>query len=195
MIFSVESGTLSLAKEGIRMGVLNTMKDVDEAYVWAVSSTEAKGYDTIGIDGITEIAEKMLSDEKTRAKDPRQAYGEMQDKIAILIRAFRDLPQKNVYMTAKAELRKNPDGTELFTGSMPGQKSTQGLPYYFDEFFCLNVAESIGADGKAVQYNYLQTKADTRYEAKDRSGMLDPIERPDLTHIFNKIRAGYSVQS
>ena len=38
-----------------------------------------------------------------------------------------------------------------------------------------------------IEYRYLRTHPDIQSEAKDRSGVLDVLEPPDLTHIFNKI--------
>ena len=37
------------------------------------------------------------------AKDPRQAYRAMQEQLTDIIRAFRDLPNMNVYFSAKCE--------------------------------------------------------------------------------------------
>ena len=39
--------------------------------------------------------------EKKNNKDPRAAYGAMQDKMSEIIRAFRDITNKHVYFTAK----------------------------------------------------------------------------------------------
>lgn len=44
----------------------------------------------------------MLNKAKKDCKDPRQAYGEMQERVEDIIRAFRDLPC-NVYFVAKME--------------------------------------------------------------------------------------------
>lgn len=193
-ILSVEGGTLSIARENIKGQVITSLKDLIDAYTWIISSTEARNYDTICLDSISEMAEIFLANGLTTLKDGRAAYGEMQTQLGTQVRLFRDLPGKHVYFTAKAATKKQPDGTELYTASLPGQTASQSIPYPFDEFFYMGVAEAPGADGKLIRYNYLQTSRDVRYEAKDRSGALDFIERPDLSYIFNKIRAFYSVR-
>ena len=76
-------------------------------------------------------------------------------------------------------------GAIHFGPSMPSNKLSQNIGYFFDEVFCLN----IGQDEEG-SYRYLQTQPDTLYEAKDRSGKLDTIEKPDLVNVFNKIRGG-----
>jgi phage nucleotide-binding protein len=186
IILSAEGGTLSIAQANIPVIVINSIKDMQDAYDWLRMSTDARNFDTVCLDSISEVAEVLLADGKRKSKDPRQAYGEMQDQIAVQIRLFRDLAGKNVYFTAKSELRSQPDGTMLYAASMPGQKTGQGLPYFFDEFFYLGIAQT----PEGVQYRYLQTRPDNQYEAKDRSGVLDAVEEPNLTKIFTKIRSG-----
>lgn len=190
-ILSVEGGTLSIAKQNIRGLIIKSLLELQEAYTWLISSAEARNYDTICLDSVSEMAEIFLANSLATLKDGRAAYGEMQTQIATQVRLFRDFPGKHVYFTAKAATKKQPDGTELYTASLPGQTASQAIPYPFDEFFYMGVNEAPGADGKMIKYNYLQTSRDIRYEAKDRSGALDFIERPDLTYIFNKIRAFY----
>lgn len=198
IIASAERGTLSIADANIPLAIINSIQDLQDFYLWLRDDPYAKNYDTACLDSISEIAEKCLSEEKASSKDPRAAYGNMQDRVTVLIRQFRDLPEKNVYFTAKSELREQPDGSKLYGASMPGQKTANGLAYFFDEFFYMGLGTydktepSTGIVSK-VTYEYLQTKADTQYEAKDRSGVLDPIEEPNLDKIFQKIRAAFKV--
>ena len=56
------------------------------------------------------------------------------------------------------------------------------MPYLFDELLRLDYFKQ-----DKVTYRGLHTVGDRRYAAKDRSGVLAPIEKPDLTYIFNKI--------
>jgi hypothetical protein len=45
----------------------------------------------------------------------------------------------------------------------------------------------MNVDGKTEEYRYLQTQPDISYHAKDRSGKLNKIERPNLKMIINKV--------
>lgn len=191
VIFSAESGLLSIKKiaPNALTAVIGSIKDLLDAWQWCQMAPEARNYDTVFIDSISEVAEKLLSDEKKKSKDPRQAYGEMQDQIATHIRSFRDLKQKHVCLLAKLEQRTGDAATQggAFAGpSMPGNKTGQGLAYYFDEVFMLGVADVAGAVPRQT-YRFLQTQPDTVYEAKDRSGCLETIEEPHLGKIFAKI--------
>ena len=74
--------------------LIRTVDDLTEAYNWACSSPEAAQFDTIYIDSISEIGEVVLSNAKAQVKDPRQAYGELIEKMMVTLKAFRDLPGK-----------------------------------------------------------------------------------------------------
>lgn len=183
VIISAEAGLLSLRDTDIPVIQVNTIADVQEAYLFLRDSAEAQHFDWICLDSITEIAEVVLSAEKKATKDPRQAYGALQEQMHDLIRGFRDLP-RNVYMSAKMERTKDEQtGAMLYGPSMPGAKLGQALPYFFDEVFCLRLEKD--ADGATQRW--LQTQPDFNYTAKDRSGALDPFEAPNLAAIAAKI--------
>lgn len=186
IILSAESGLLSLSEVDIPVQTINSIDDLNEVYAWLCSSDEAKGYQTICLDSVSEIAEQVLATEKAAAKDGRKAYGEMQDRVTRLLRAFRDLPGKNVYFSSKMEKMQNEDGMILYQPSLPGKTLSQGIGYFFDEVFALvNVKDE---DGNLMRC--LQTTSDTSYEAKDRSGKLSFYEAPNLSAIFQKITGG-----
>ena len=180
LIISAEAGLLSLRGQDIDVWEIKSIEDLREAYGFLAKDTK---YDWVCIDSISEIAEVCLNEEKVKNKDPRKAYGEMQDTITGMIRAFRDLP-KNVYMSSKQDRVKDDLTGQFFFGpSAPGQKIAASLPYFFDECFALHTWKD--AEGK-IQ-NGLQTQRDAQYEAKDRSGALAPLEPANLGLIKQKI--------
>ncbi len=182
VLISAESGLLSLRKFDIPVWPISSITDLHAAYNWLTHAVEAKQFHTICLDSISEIGEVCLTDAKKRNKDPRQAYGELIDSMLLLIKGFRDLPNRHVYISAKME-NPDPDRNTQHQPFMPGTKLGPALPYLFDEVFHMGIAKD--DDGK--DYRYLRTQPDFQYEAKDRSGNLDTFEPPDLTHIFNKI--------
>lgn len=184
IIISAESGLLSLRKFRIPVIEIKTIDQLTEAYDWATRAAEARQFATVCIDSISEIGEVVLANAKRQVKDPRQAYGELIEKMTMTIRAFRDLPGKHVYMAAKMEPMKDElTGVVRYGPSMPGSKLGPQLPYYFDEVFRLGVNKS----PQGETYRFLQTQPDLQYTAKDRSGSLAAIESPDLNHVFAKI--------
>ncbi len=185
LTLSAESGLLSLRKHDLPYIEINTFGDLQDSYEFITSSAEAKQYETICLDSVTEIAEVLLSKFKSETKDPRKAYGNMNDEMATIIRAFRDLKGKNKYFSAKeARVTDEYTGVTTYRPMMPGKTLLNGLGFYPDELFALR----IGVDDDGESFRYLQTQPDVSYDAKDRSGALSPIEKPDLTYIFNKIK-------
>lgn len=182
VILSAEGGLLSIKDSDIPYIEIANIDDLMAAYEWC-KSDEAKEFESIALDSISEIAEVVLAAEKAKASDPRQAYGALIDQMSQIIRAFRDLP-KHVYMTAKVEKVQDDTGRLLFGPAMPGAKLGQQLPYFFDEVYALRVEK--GEDGKPMRM--LQTAPDGIWGAKSRGG-VDDWEEPDLGKIINKILA------
>lgn len=184
LIISAEAGLLSLRAYDLPYIEIQSMTDLEEAYQFVATSEEAKQFDWICLDSISEVAEVVLAYEKEQTKDPRQAYGALQDQMGKAIRGFRDLKGKNVYFSSKQErITDQLTGALLYGPSMPGNKLAQGLPYFFDEVFALRVEN----DAEGRPQRYLQTSACAQYSAKDRSGALDMFEQPSLGAIAAKI--------
>ena len=182
VILSAEGGLLSIAHKEIPFLEISDMDALREAYKWLAESDEAKQFASVAIDSISEIAEVCLGKEKAIAKDPRAAYGEMQTTMAEIIRSFRDLPQ-HILMTAKLEKAQDEMGRMLYSPSMPGNKTGQSLPYYFDIVAALRVEK----DAEGVTQRAMMLESDGLWQAKDRSGKLSVWEAPDLGEIIKKI--------
>lgn len=188
IVLSAEGGLLSIQDADLPYIEISDMETLKEAYSWLASSSEAKPYRSVALDSISEIAEVVLGAEKKATKDPRQAYGAMQEQMAEIIRAFRDLPGRHVYMSAKLEKTQDEMGRVLYAPSMPGNKTGQALPYFFDEVLALRVEKD--ADGATQRA--LMCDGDGLWLAKDRSGKLDAWEAPDLGAIIAKISGSKS---
>ena len=185
IVLSAEGGLLSIQDADLPFIEIASMEDLREAYEWLTSSDDAKAYQSVALDSISEIAEVCLNHEKKVNKDPRAAYGAMQEQMADIIRAFRDLPGRHVYMSAKLEKTQDEMGRVLYSPSMPGNKTGQALPYFFDEVLALRVEK----DGEGATQRALMCDSDGLWLAKDRSGKLDAWETPDLSAIIAKIGA------
>jgi phage nucleotide-binding protein len=183
LIISAEGGLRSLSNYDLPVFEIKSRKDCDEVYDWLESSKEANKYNIICIDSLSEIAEVLLSDEKKRTKDARQAYGVMNDEMAILIRGFRDLP-RHIYFSCK--LKKVVDestGATYYMPAVPGNTVLQSLPYFFDEVLAMKFGKL--DDGEI--YRYLQTQGDLQWVAKDRSNNLDKVVEPNLQKLIDTI--------
>lgn len=184
LAISAEGGFLSIADSDIPYIEISSMEDLQDAYRFVTESKEAQDFESIALDSISEVAEVVLSAEKGASKDGRAAYGEMNDKMAKVIRSFRDISDRHIYFSAKMDKTKDEDERIIYAPSMPGKKLTQDLPYYFDEVFALRVGQD--KDGKVNRM--LQTAPEGRYIAKDRSGKLSDWCEPHLGSIIEAIR-------
>jgi phage nucleotide-binding protein len=183
VVLSAESGLLSIRDADIPFIEITSMEELQEAYMWCRDSEEAKGFETVALDSISEVAEVVLNHELKKNKDGRAAYGELNTTMTELIRAFRDLPKKHVYFSAKLEKSQDETGRLLYNPSMPGKSLTQSLPYLMDEILALRVER----DSDGVNQRAIMCDTDGLWLAKDRSGKLEPWEAPDLGEIIRKI--------
>ena len=179
VVLSAEGGLLSLKDDNIPFIEIKSMTDLHEAYEWV---SKSKDYESVVLDSISEIAEVVLSHEKKINKDGRAAYGEMDVQLSEIIRAFRDL-NMHVLMTAKLEKQQDEMGRMLYFPSLPGNKTAQKLPYFFDEVLALRIEKD--EDGKTQRA--LMCDSDGLWLAKDRSGKLSAWESPDLGEIIAKV--------
>ena len=158
------------------------MSDVLEILKWCKESKEAEQYETICTDSISELAELILAEEKTQTPNLMKAYGELADKTMGFIRAMKDLPH-HTYTTCKQYREKDDKtNTTLYGPALPGTKLPENIPYMFDVIMAYRLHESDDEVHRA-----LMTRSDGCYEAKDRSGLLEPYEAPNLTDIINKV--------
>jgi phage nucleotide-binding protein len=185
VVLSAEGGLLSIAQADVPFIEISDLASLREAWQWLIESHEAKDFQSVALDSISEIAEVVLNAEKKATKDPRQAYGAMQEHMSDVIRSFRDIPGRHVYMSAKLEKTQDEMGRVLYAPSMPGNKTGQMLPYFFDEVLALRVEK----DGDGNTQRALMCDSDGLWLAKDRSGRLEMWESPDLGAIIRKIES------
>jgi len=178
ILLSAEAGLLSIrnTKADIAIHEVRTLEDVGAAYEYLKNDTEFK---TILIDSITEVAEVCLAEQLKQTADARKAYGELIQRMTNLIKAFRDLPGRDVVMTAKVERVLDDSNHLLYAPAMPGAKLGVALPYLFDLVCPLRVEKD--KDGELQRW--LQTGSDGSYVAKDRSGLLPMFTEPNLAAI------------
>jgi len=183
VVLSAEGGLLSIQGADVPFIEINSMATLMEAYTWLTESDEAKQFESVALDSISEIGEVVLAEELKKNKDGRAAYGELNTVMASMIRAFRDLPNEYVYFTAKCDKSQDETGRMLYAPSMPGKSLSMQIPYFFDLLLALRVEK----DQEGNAQRALMCDSDGIWQAKDRSGKLDTWEAPDLGAIIAKI--------
>ena len=156
LVIDMESGLLSV-KDRTDIDVIQVKQASEIMEIYQMLRHGELSYDTVCLDSISEMSEILLQQEKEKHKDPRMAYGNVQESVTNVMRSFRDL-HMNVVFVSKME-RQNVD----------------------------NVIEDQDDDGVTIRNRWLQTDVGHGYTAKDRSGKLDDFEEANLTNVIAKL--------
>ena len=184
LVISAEAGLLSI-RDAQNVEAIEVKSAAEVVEVYEALRSGKLQYDTVCLDSISEISELLLQAEKAKHKDARKAYGEVQESVTNVMRAFRDL-QMHVMFICKED-KVNNDGVYEQAPKMVGTKLGQSITYFFDEVLALRVIEDTDAEGNPVQARWLQTRIGQGYVAKDRSGKLEAFEEPNLTKLIEKL--------
>ena len=184
LVISAEAGLLSI-RDAQNVEAIEVKSAAEVVEVYEALRCGKLQYDTVCLDSISEISELLLQAETAKHKDARKAYGEVQESVTNVMRAFRDL-QMHVMFICKED-KVNNDGVFEQAPKMVGTKLGQSITYFFDEVLALRVIEDTDAEGNPVQARWLQTRIGQGYVAKDRSGKLEAFEEPNLTKLIEKL--------
>lgn len=187
LIISSEKKMLSLKDSKIPVALIENHEDLEEILEKLKTDKKFSKFETIILDSVSDIAETILDYFKKNPLDnnphPQAAYGSLNDVIIPLIKGFRDLPGKHLYVIAKSKrMDDEVSGVATFAPMMPGQVLPQSLPYLFDFVFAMRIGET----SKGKKYRYLQTEACLQWSAKG-TDELNAIEEPHLGKLFNKV--------
>lgn len=184
VILNVEGGLLSIKDYQLPYKDVTSIALMDEMLDWLERSPDAGQFESVAIDSLSQLGEVILTEQKKMVKDPRQAYGAMQDLLSSYISRLHNLPGRNVYFTSKLDKATDELGSINYAPCVPGNKFSMSLPHMFDELFALRTIKD--SDGNVG--NWLQTSTDGIWSAKDRSGKLAAWEPPHLGNIIQKIK-------
>ena len=182
LIISNEAGLLTIAntKANVKVYEVKSLEQLGAIYQHLIDGTK---FGLVCMDSLSEMAETVLQEEMRKTKNALKAYGEMANQVTALIRSFRDLAAYDVLMTTKVEQVQDDNNRLLYSPSAPGKSLKAGMPYFFD----IVAAMRIDKDSEGSVNHWLQCRGDGQYLAKDRTGLLDHFEEPNLAKIKAKI--------
>lgn len=178
-----EPGLLTMRDANVPAWDAYTPERIDEFFEWLTRSPEAKGFDTVAIDSVSEMAEIFLRQELVRNKDGRKAYGEMFRHIADHLNALYYMPEKHTYLIAKQAIVEDGAGT-IKKPYFPGKELNVRVPHMYDEVWHIGLNNIPQAGPKPVLA--IRTQSDFNTFARDRSGRLDELEPPHVGNLFLK---------
>ena len=187
LIVSAESGLLCLSGTDIAVFEIgeNTWENICEIYDFLLKDN-GKTFDYVYIDSLTEIVEKMLEQLKrdpklSDAKNTFLLWGKLKENMKIFLKSMRDLKKCSVIFTCLPATEKN--GLELVDiFKMPG-----GIKDDVKPLFDIVLHYKIFKDDDGSSVRKLVTSDEVSCLAKDRSGLLEHYENPDLSIIIKKV--------
>lgn len=159
-----------------------TPERIEEFFAWLTQSAEARNFDTVCVDSVSQMAEIFLTQELTRNKDGRKAYGEMYRRTMKYLNDLYYMPQKHTYLIAK-QASVEEDGGTMRKPYFPGKELNVQVPHMYDEVWHIGLYPVPGQPKPVVAVRTQQTFGTF---ARDRSGRLAELEYPELSQLFNK---------
>ena len=183
LIVSAESGLLCLADKSIDVIEVKSYDAVRATYAYLSKNEDGGKYKYIAIDSLTEISDQIVKslkakDEYKNPSNVLKMWGEFNDTMIGLIKAFRDLPRHVIFSALSDDV--NDGGIITRHPLISGNKAQKLLSSFFDEVFYLTINQENERE--------VRTQPTHQYIAKDRSGKLATNEAPNLTDIINKIQ-------
>lgn len=159
-----------------------TPEAIDEFFEWLTKSSEAKRFDTVGVDSISQMAEIILTQELGRNKDGRKAYGEMYRRTMKYLNDLYYLPSKHTYLIAK-EGSAEVEGGTITKPYFPGKELNIQVPHSYDEVWRIGLTNVPGQPKPVLA---IRTVSNFNHFARDRSGKMNELEYPELSQLFTK---------
>lgn len=151
-------------------------------------------FNTIFVDSLTVVSrwafdwacqQPECMSEKTGKLDKRGAYGLMGTELVTWATNLQHQP-RNVILSCILESDEDDFKRQFWQLQIEGKAAGRKIPGIFDIVMTL-AAVDFGEQGKHKVF-VTQEGNGLGYPAKDRSGLLEPYERPDLGAIINKIQ-------
>jgi len=179
VLCAAEPGMLSMRNSLVPTWEAYTVPKLEEFWQWLFTSAEAKNFDTVAIDSISQVSEIYLTKYLGENKDGRKAYGELSRRVMEIANALYYLPQKHVYLIAKQATDEGNKKRPYF----PGQDLNVKIPHLYDEVLHIGNIQLVGMPKPILA---IRTKDSFDVVARDRSGMLEEFEEPHLGKLFAK---------
>ncbi|MDR1313272.1 MAG: ATP-binding protein [Deltaproteobacteria bacterium] len=187
---SAESGLLcvqDLVCSGAVQGVeVDSVEDMDEIFRLLRTREYSGRFGTVFIDSLSEISSICLESYRRKYPSRSQSYtlwDAYNNHMMALIKGYRDLQGYDVVMTCLERTELDEVKRREILPAMASQRTRADVLALFDEIFYMTDVR--GNDNKPVRA--FMTRPFDGLPGKDRSGRLDPIEKPDLAWVKAKI--------
>lgn len=157
-------------------------------------------YKTIFIDSIT-VASRLCLDwvkkqpesyDKQGNYSNLKAYGMLGQEMIHWLTQLQHTKNKNIWFVGILNKKTEDSGKIYYEPQMEGAKAKEELDGIVDQVITMTQMTGKDKDGNEVLRRvFITDKLNaSSYPAKDRSGRLEPIEKPHLGYLMNKIKTG-----
>jgi hypothetical protein len=194
VLLATEPGLLSMRGSSIPTFEAYTAPKIEEFIMWATSSAEAKAFDTIAIDSLSQLAEIILADSMIKTKHGLKAFGDMSERVCAICDKLYHMKEKHVILISKRAAYENGRQSILVDGtvvsetvmqqrpSFPGKDLNIKIPHLFDNVFYMGMATVPGQPKHVKSFRTVETP---EIFARSRSGKLAEIVPADWSQVIS----------
>jgi GTPase SAR1 family protein len=160
----------------------------------APTAAELERFSTIFVDSITALSrlsycwaeqQPEAMSERTGRKDIRSAYGIHGREMILFLNQLQLARRRNVIFVAILEKSTDDFGRSSWEIQSEGQKMAREMPGIVDQIITCQFVDF--GDGKPVRAFVCTSPNQWGYPAKDRSGRLQPLEKPNLGELLVRL--------
>jgi GTPase SAR1 family protein len=165
----------------------------NEAIKKVAPGTNFDKYDTIFVDSLTALSRlaHRWADQQPESftergkKDVRSVYGLLGYQMILLLNQIQLIRRRNVVFVAVLQREVDDFGRGEWAVQTEGQKTGRELPGIVDQVISMQWVDF--GDAKPVRCFVCTSPNQWGYPAKDRSGRLNQLEKPNLGELLTKL--------
>lgn len=180
VLLATEPGLLSMRNSNVPTWIAPTKNKIDEFMKWFEHSAEAKNFDTLAIDSVSQMCDIGLSESKS--KHGLAQYGDMADYIYPYLERLYFMPQKHMFLIAKEEITADGMRRPYF----PGRYLPTQIPHKYD---CVLRIAKVAIPNVVGEQLAFQCNGSYNVIARNRTGTLADFEPANFGELIKKAMA------
>jgi hypothetical protein len=181
VLLATEPGLLSMKGSTVPTWIAPTTAKIDEFMKWFELSSEAKNFDTLAIDSVSQMCDISLNEEKKKNSHGLKQYGGMADYIYPYMERLYFMQNKHMYLICKEEVTDIGIRRPYF----PGKVLPVQIPHKYD---CVLRLAKVAIPNVGEQLAF-QCNGTNDVIARNRTGTLDTYEPPNFGSLVRKAMA------
>lgn len=177
VLLATEPGLLSMRNSTVPTWIGDSKAKIDEFFKWFENSSEAKNFDTLGIDSTSQMCNIALDESKS--KHGLAQYGDMADYVMPFLKRLYFMREKHMYLIAKEELTTDGKRRPLY----PGKFLPAEIPHLYD---CILRLAKVPVPQVGEQLAF-QCNGSIDVVARNRTGTLADFEPPNFAALVQKV--------